>query len=664
MKLDLKKNWIIFFYTFFITILFISPVLFFGIEDVENYGLTLFSSSIISKNYLNPFIFFTDNYGPGIEFPFGSGLSSHPLILFIENKKIFYFLFLSFHLLLSCLYFFKISKLYKINPNIYLAIPLLIFSNINFNHVYANDWATGVFIYNFIFVLFYQFLKILKKNSLKDFIKFSIFFYFYFENGHPGIALMVLMFFLIIFLFSNNKLEILKSYKPYLFFIILVFLLSEKIYFVSFVYFDLISPGVEVERVIQSNYVFSDFINSLWPFYSYYRVYDRLPPNPYLLIISLIFVIKFFNDKHHLDLKIAYLLNLLFAFSPLLIFLKALPGLWWFRYFIYIVACLIFFNYFNSLDKKKKIVCISILFLYIACVYAVNVRGISKAPNNFIKNKVEDFKLINFFKDLKLSNNFNRIYLSPEAFALINRRGESKYGIYHQTDLVNYNLIPFNGHFKNVTSTKFFTIKQTNLMYTDIDSNLNHLSNPLFLNIFNIKYSFVSSNDLKYLTKKNYKIIKSIFIKNQHYYIIQNNIKFLTINNVKELNQKIDQCKKAKIDCVLDNHNYFDLIDIKFKKIKNGYYEFLNTDQNPKVNLVLPFVYSNNWKCNNERCGNINNFLIYSKNFEKKLLLKYDDKIRYYLKILSLLNLVMLLIFLFYLDFFKSYLTNKKNNIF
>ena len=39
MKLDLKKNWVIFFYTFSIIILFISPVLFFGIEDVENYQI-------------------------------------------------------------------------------------------------------------------------------------------------------------------------------------------------------------------------------------------------------------------------------------------------------------------------------------------------------------------------------------------------------------------------------------------------------------------------------------------------------------------------------------------------------------------------------------------------------------------------------------------------
>ena len=42
----------------------------------------------------------------------------------------------------------------------------------------------------------------------------------------------------------------------------------------------------------------------------------------------------------------------------------------------------------------------------------------------------------------------------------------------------NYNLIPFNGRFKNITSTKFFSIKPKNLMYTYIHSNLNHLSNP------------------------------------------------------------------------------------------------------------------------------------------------------------------------------------------
>ena len=192
-------------YFFSIFLIFIIPVLIFGIEDIENYSVSLFSSKIISNNYLNPFIFFTDQYGPGIEFPMGIGLFSHPLILFIENKKIFYFVFCLFHLYLACLYFFKICKIYKIQANLYIAIPLLIFSNINFSNVYANDWITGVFSYNCIFILFYQFLKILKKNSLNDYIKFTIFSYFYFDNGHAGTCLMIIIFLLIFFLFSKKK---------------------------------------------------------------------------------------------------------------------------------------------------------------------------------------------------------------------------------------------------------------------------------------------------------------------------------------------------------------------------------------------------------------------------------------------------------------------------
>ena len=161
-------------------LIFTVPVIIFGIMDLEDYNYGFFSSYIIADNNLNPFIFFSDSIGPGINFPMGNGVFFHPLLLFAKNVQLFYFLITVCHLSLQSFYFIKINKLLNVKKYVIFFIPLIIFSNSNFNSHYSDDWITATSDFTFIFIISYYFLKILKKNLWKDYLKFSIFFFFYF----------------------------------------------------------------------------------------------------------------------------------------------------------------------------------------------------------------------------------------------------------------------------------------------------------------------------------------------------------------------------------------------------------------------------------------------------------------------------------------------------
>ena len=53
--------------------------------------MDIFLLRIIGQNYLNPYIFFSDTTGFGINFPMGNGILFNPFLLFANNSKIFYF---------------------------------------------------------------------------------------------------------------------------------------------------------------------------------------------------------------------------------------------------------------------------------------------------------------------------------------------------------------------------------------------------------------------------------------------------------------------------------------------------------------------------------------------------------------------------------------------
>jgi len=94
-------------------ILFITPIIIFGISDLEEYQLGLFSIKILSKSFENFFLTYVDFYGPGIELPIGSSSYVNPINIFINlGIKIYYILFIFILLVIQVYFANKILKIF------------------------------------------------------------------------------------------------------------------------------------------------------------------------------------------------------------------------------------------------------------------------------------------------------------------------------------------------------------------------------------------------------------------------------------------------------------------------------------------------------------------------------------------------------------------------
>ena len=86
-----NRNIIDILFVFLVIFLFTIPVFFFGINDLEDYNYGYFSSYIINEENLNPYIFFSDKIGPGINFPMSSGIFFSSFLIFFDNIRFFIF---------------------------------------------------------------------------------------------------------------------------------------------------------------------------------------------------------------------------------------------------------------------------------------------------------------------------------------------------------------------------------------------------------------------------------------------------------------------------------------------------------------------------------------------------------------------------------------------
>ena len=642
-NLDLIK--IIF--TIILILFFTLPVVFFGITDLEEYTYGFFSSYLIGANNFNPFLFFSDSIGPGINLPMGNGIFFHPLLFFIKNAQLFYFLIIIFNLSLQSFYFVKINKLLNIKKYVFFFIPLIIFSNTNFNYLYSGDWITASSNFTFAFIITYYFLKILKKNLLRDYIKFSIFFFLLSENGHIAFIFLYCIFLVILFIFSKNKIKIIKNYKLYIFFIILIFISLEKIYYFGNIYLEINSyRQITSESFLADNPGFNDFIESLFPT-SYYRSINRLPSNPYLTILAFLFILFFKKKEIFINLKYVFFIVIIFNFTQILqVFSFILSASWWVRDFTLILSSLICLQYFSQVKNYLKIFLIALLFSYSMFYFTKNFSGIMKNTNNFVVNKPNDFTMITFFNNLKIDKNFNRIYLSPNTYKLLDKNNSAEFGIYNAKDLVRFNLSPFNVKFKNNLSTIFFKQPEDiNYYYSTITPQINDMKNLFFLSIFNINYSFLSKDELYLLDNNNFEIIDILNLPDEDFYLIKNKINLLGIINPEELIKKINKCENLILECLNYEKNSFRKIDGNFIKEKNSVYR-IDVRNNLDLFPVVPFVFNKNWKCNGNNCLQIGNFLTYSNNNNEAVEITYHDSIRFILRFLSLLTFISLISFL------------------
>ena len=87
--------------------------------------------------------------------------------------------------------------------------------------------------------------------------------------------------------------------------------------------------------------------------------------------------------------------------------------------------------------------------------------------------------------------------------------------------------------------------------------------------------------------------------------------------------------------------------EIQIKRISLNKYEIKNM-ANIQQKIVLPFLYDSSWKTKKKRIENIKDSIMYLElEPNSKIEVYYQDNVRIFLKLLSIITFVLLTIFLF-----------------
>ena len=73
---------------------------------------------------------------------------------------------------------------------------------------------------------------------------------------------------------------------------------------------------------------------------------------------------------------------------------------------------------------------------------------------------------------------------------------------------------------------------------------------------------------------------------------------------------------------------------------------------------VTPFIFDKNWISNNKNIINLDNFLLLLNNdseLDDKVILSYEDNIRYFLKIMSIVSFLILMLYIIFYKWLKSF---------
>ncbi len=684
----------------YICILFFSLIVInLGINDIEDYANGLFTSKIYSKNISNYLTFFYDFYGPGIRLPIGNGPLFHPLNIFLFNIKLYYFLFIFSHLLIQFIFTRRILNIFQIKYQNFILAIILVFSLPNLNYGLSDDWIAAFFSYCFFPIIFYYFLKIIYKQQTLAYFKISLLFSLWIFNGHIGILIIYVYFLLLYLIFSIQNFKHLKKiFNRYFFisFFLLFFILFEYGFF-------LITESNKFidERYIQGSYSKRPFLEVFLPFEQFlsWTKINRLPGNPIIIyagiLISVYNIINFsksifrsknktdkihifwtgFRDKLSLKLSILFLIFILFSYTDFLKYTYLVSGIWVSRdIFLYLGIFIIFDLYKNI--KPKLIQLINILIIsYTFLFLTLNIHSMyTKKENNFVINEINESEFIQKLENLNLKKeDYKRLYLSPGLYPYI-LKGFENDGIFANTDLIKYNLSPFNGFFKN-NSMHGFGDKEIK-MSGWINPHFKYINNEFFLDLYKIEYLLISEKELKNLNNFKFKKIdtintskdisdreikqlqnKGILINlssNQKEVLLLFKRKFtnysLDEKNFKFLKRNLMNCKSSKIDCILQNKELFQKSSHELIRFDNGFFKIQKYFDNDY--LFLPFIYDKNWSSINGEFYNVNNFGMFFKkknlkNKKNNFEIKYFDNMRKSLRIISLLSILILIYFIY-----------------
>jgi hypothetical protein len=650
-----KKNNIFFLFYLILTTIFIFPVIYFGIKEVEIYKAAWFSNKIYNKDFFNPFIFFLDYYGPGVNFPLGNFAWLHPFsIFFSENLRLFYLVSGFFNIYIQLHYFLRSLKLLKIEIKYKLISLTLIFSISNFNYFWGDDWMSVFYTYTFFFPIVYYFLKIIKKKTILSYIQFGFFFGYFFVNSHPGIFFNICIF-LIIFFLINNLFYLFKEKYFYICIIIFTFITCSRFYYLIIEY---LKFGEDVKRLIQPSYNIKHYIASIFLPVNFSSVFtlDRYPTFGIILILGVfqaILILIKRESKKYFNLNIILLLLIILSATNILGNVNIVSGIWVVRDIVNIIGFIFFIIFLNNLKNKvllKLFISAQILmifFFYIGMLFYYI--PINDNQNNIILTKKKNSdEFYEFTKKISPNIFENKTYLSPNFYKDIDHHKFNNYNIFDSTDLTNFNLSPFQGDFKNISMDNIQ--KSPHKMRGYLIPNIKEINNDKFLSIFNIKYVIIYKEEFNILeTKSNFNIVSSLKIENKILYLLERK-KFFNKVIIKENHLNNINCKNLElVECVIKYDKILTLNNlIKFKKIEKNNYVYDNQNNN-KVLVIGPFVQDKNWHSSAEKRNFDGRLMIFVVPEKSEITLNYKDNNRFILTLISLISIFITILFIIYL---------------
>lgn len=633
-------------YFVLLSLVFILPVVLFGIKDIEIYQHGFFTA----KSYLNnPKLFFNnyiDYYGPGVSLPLGAFPLINPASFFINDSQIFYFLYIFINLLIQIFFAKNLCRILEIRFNI-ITIICLIFSISNFNFIYSDDWPMTFWSYTCIFPCTYYLIKFFQNNKDNSFLKFLIFLQFSISFGHFGHSLKLPIFFLILFFLNFNiKFFTLKRF----FYVIAFFIsLSSTIIYLYSEYINF-EKNLDIPSVLDSNYNLKDyFFSILNPIYNFFNPgqwpINRMPGYGILLFfVSFIFLKNKLNQKKIYKLDVVFFIIFLASISQFFSLINLpISGIWVFRDFMNFIGIIFVADF---ISKIKLISLKNLVSIIISCCslmfYIVNLNSyIDFDKTNFIGKRVNDYEILNKFEQFKqLNKDYGKFYLSENIYSKI-RNGYKSYGIYAITDLIEYNIHPFNGWFKYLSMKEFYPDPRK--MHGYIKSNIENINNEIFLKNFLINFLMISESELEEI-KINYKILKTINLTDDRILILE------LLNNdfpiIKNKSYSSNKCSTSRqIFCLLNEENFEFNKLFKIKRVDTN--EFLIINKNPfDVEILFPFSKIENWKFNKKI--EINDFFkgykkikVSSNQIIEATINNYN---RIFYKIISIISFLILLI--------------------
>jgi hypothetical protein len=672
-----KKNFFLF---ILLILVFVLPIIFFGIIDSEEYELGYFSAKILWSELKNFFVFYYDFYGPGTKLPLGHGIFFHFLNIIIDYPRFYYFLFLTLHLAIQVFYFLKVLKKFSIHKYHPLVILLLVFSLPNLHYTYSDDWLSHFFGFSFFPLIFFYFIKFLERNNFYYALKFSLFSFLWIINSHVGHTIIFIPV-LIYYFFFKQRTSKKFFYLTFLTLFFSILLLSEHLYFL----YREKNFFLDTYKSFTRPYELIDYIKPFLFQLPSTGSNNRAIGNPILIFVSFYFVLlkfstifkKLINNKKKLDLKkiiffflsfdvqllILFLFYVFLSLTKVLVLTKVVSGPLHSKDVIFYLTLIIFIKYSQNLKKKTQIILIFLSIFYSVVNFSFNFYHLQgNENNNFISNKIKNSELQVGLRDLDLKkNDYSRVYISQGFQDLAQIIPND--GIFSLTDIIKYNLSPFQGYFKNVSFGGFGDQKRT--MHGIIKSHYEFINNELFLNIYAIKYLLILKEEVHQLNNKKWIQLKKIKLSNDKILLIyKRNNNNLYIDNVQKLKIEYQNCQQQKnlsvINCILESKKRFKYSDHLLIRKENGLFE-INT--NKSKNIVLPFIYDENWRSNqsknNKNFDEINKFLlIFNPKDNNDYKIYYFDTVRFILKIISFSIFVLIISYLW------TAKTIKKKNLF